>query len=207
MGELPSLQAHMADENVLPRTCGILDTVDHCGEYGEAEERLLSSGLLVVPPRVTLADLVAQMLAHHFLTVSLLSASYLLNYTRIGNVILILMDPSDVLLAVAKNLKYTGFENACTVAFGVFMLEWLVARHWYYNKVYLSVLFDVDKYISNDWSWEREHFFTPRMKYAFVGLLSALQILLIMWFAMIIKVAVGVVIHKTASDARSDSER
>ena len=45
------------------------------------------------------------------------------------------------------------------------------------------------------------------MKYAFVGLLSALQVLLIMWFAMIIKVAVGVIIHKTASDARSDSER
>lgn len=147
------------------------------------------------------------MLAHHILTVSLLSLSYTFNFTRVGNVILILMDPSDVLLAIAKHFKYLGYETACNVGFVVFMVGWIITRHWLYNLVYLSVVFELNTYIAYDWSWEREHFWNEKTRYIFIGLLTALQLLLVMWFFMIVKVALGVVLGGGAEDSRSDDER
>ena len=40
------------------------------------------------------------MMSHHIITISLVIASYLYNFTRVGVLILVLMDLSDILLAV-----------------------------------------------------------------------------------------------------------
>ena len=42
-----------------------------------------------------------QMLTHHFVTISLIYGSYRYGYTRVGNVILVLMDVSDLFLSVS----------------------------------------------------------------------------------------------------------
>jgi very-long-chain ceramide synthase len=42
-----------------------------------------------------------QMFAHHIITIALLVSSYVTNFHRIGNAILCLMDPSDILLSVS----------------------------------------------------------------------------------------------------------
>jgi very-long-chain ceramide synthase len=48
--------------------------------------------------------------------------------------------------------------------------------------------------------------FNPVIRYGFLGLLLALQILTLIWFGMIMKVAYSVVRGKAAQDSRSDDE-
>lgn len=42
-----------------------------------------------------------QMLAHHFVTIALVSASYAYHQTRVGNLILVLMDVVDLIFPVS----------------------------------------------------------------------------------------------------------
>lgn len=148
----------------------------------------------------------SQMFIHHIITVSLLYLSYLYNFTRIGNVILVLMDVSDIVLGSAKMLKYLKHETLCDIAFGLFMLSWIVTRHVLYPRVLYSVIYDSDQIIHLEWNPEKEWYYARTTKYCFVALLSALQVLLILWFFMIVKVAVGVLRGKPAEDSRSDDE-
>jgi len=146
------------------------------------------------------------MFTHHVITVSLLYLSYIYNFTRIGNVILILMDVSDIFLGIAKMQKYLGFENLCNVTFGFFMLSWIITRHILYPKVLSSVIWRSEELLYFDWNPSKEYFWSKNTKLVFVVLLSALQLLLILWFFMIVKIAVGVLRGAAAEDSRSDDE-
>jgi acyl-CoA-dependent ceramide synthase len=46
-----------------------------------------------------------QMLAHHFITIALVVGSYWANYTRVGSVILVLMDFCDIWLPVSSRSR------------------------------------------------------------------------------------------------------
>ena len=83
-----------------------------------------------------------QMFTHHIVTCLLLLSSYGYYETRVGNVILCLMDVVDVVFPTAKLLKYAGWQTACDVAFGVFILSWFIARHVLYLTVCWSVYVD-----------------------------------------------------------------
>lgn len=99
-----------------------------------------------------------QMFTHHIVTICLIHTSYRYHFTKVGNLILVLMDVVDLFLPVrdiflpyppthktdkpsqvAKCLKYLGFKTLCDVAFGVFMLAWFFARHVLYVAVCYSV--------------------------------------------------------------------
>merc|ERR1712100_112550 len=47
-----------------------------------------------------------EMLLHHFSTVFLIGISYAYGFTRVGGIIMLLLDPADVPLHVAKLFKY-----------------------------------------------------------------------------------------------------
>ena len=47
---------------------------------------------------------------------------------QVGTLVILVHDCSDHLLEFAKLLKYTGFQNACDVFFGLFALTWIVTR-------------------------------------------------------------------------------
>lgn len=99
-----------------------------------------------------------QMFTHHLVTIGLIYSSYRYHHTRVGNVILVLMDVVDLFLPVrhpispsyrarrlithmktAKCLKYLGFTTACDLVFTIFMLSWFIARHVLYLVVCYSV--------------------------------------------------------------------
>lgn len=82
------------------------------------------------------------MFTHHIVTCLLLITSYGYYQTRVGNVILCIMDIGDITLAIAKLLKYAGYQKACDVAFGVFIMSWFWARHVAYLTVCWSVYHD-----------------------------------------------------------------
>ena len=49
-------------------------------------------------------------------------------FVRVGPMIMVVHDPSDICLEAAKLLNYAKWEQSSTVMFGVFMLSWLVTR-------------------------------------------------------------------------------
>ncbi|KAF2843724.1 longevity assurance proteins LAG1/LAC1 [Patellaria atrata CBS 101060] len=173
-----------------------------------------------------------QMFTHHIITCILMLFSYGYYQTKVGNLILSLMDLVDIVLPLAKILKYFRFQTACDVAFGVFILTWVVTRHIFYPMVCWSIHADVPsimhygcydsttgaKISSSGGSDILKHIFqgytnpggevcfNERIRWAFLGLLLALQVITLMWFIMIVSVAVKVLSGKGADDSRSDDE-
>ena len=135
---------------------------------------------------------------------------------------------------IAKCLKYLGYHTICDVMFGVFMLSWLIARHVLYLGVCYSVWKDTSATMPNGcfrgtrdrlagpfeppadqgfkylleplWDSDALFCFNESVKWAFLSMLLFLQCLTIMWFSMIVKVAVKVVKGGAAEDVRSDDE-
>ena len=129
-------------------------------------------------------------------------------------------------------MNYLRFRKACDVTFGVFLVVWFIARHVLYMTVCRSIVVDVPKtmpygcfasttgqQVSTDGGSAvlanvLQPFndpdglvcFNPVIRYGFLGLLLALQILTLIWFGMILRVAYSVLSGKAAQDSRSDDE-
>ncbi|KNC97734.1 uncharacterized protein SPPG_06735 [Spizellomyces punctatus DAOM BR117] len=148
--------------------------------------------------------------AHHAITVALVATSYYMNFTRVGHIVIILLDVADIFLPLAKILKYTRHQTICDVAFAVFTVSWVITRHWYLLLVCVSMWRDSLLYIpetSRVWDpWGTECFYSMKVYWLFLGLFAALQILLLYWLALIVKVVIKVVRGGTAEDVRSDDE-
>ena len=148
-----------------------------------------------------------QMFSHHVITIALISGSYLASYHRVGNAILCLMDPSDIALNIAKMLKYAGWQTTCDIAFGLFMVSWLITRHILYMRVVLSCIYNSPRVINfHPTNKEKGDYFTFSAYSTLVALLCMLQVILLMWFYMICRVAYRVVMKAGAVDSRSDAE-
>ena len=135
-------------------------------------------------------------------------------------------------------LNYLDWRTPCDIAFGVFMVTWLLARHACYLLVCWSIWAHVPDIMSYGcftfasadptvpgtripgrhdsaiWRYIFHPFtrpdgdicFSDNIRLAFLGLLLALQVLTLIWFTMIVKVAYGVLMGKGAEDSRSDDE-
>ncbi|KIM68584.1 hypothetical protein SCLCIDRAFT_1208778 [Scleroderma citrinum Foug A] len=148
-----------------------------------------------------------QMMMHHIITIILLVTSYFYNYTRAGCLILVLMDPCDVFLSTAKMLRYIGLYTLCDITFTWFLISWFVTRHVLFVIVIKSTWFDSVRLVPEiAWAPERGIYFSDFSRKAFIGLLVALQIIQIIWFWMICRVAWRVLTGQGASDDRSDEE-
>ncbi|KAK0387658.1 hypothetical protein NLU13_3903 [Sarocladium strictum] len=173
-----------------------------------------------------------QMFTHHILTVGLISSCYAYHFTRIGNCILVIMDVVDIVLSLAKCLKYCGFTTVCDVLFGFFLLTWFVARHVLHIMTVWSVYTDARDLIPPAcWHGDAQNVtgpfdapagywymiepfikpngivcFTEPVRWSFIVPLVGLQILMVVWFTMAIRVAVKVVCGGSAEDVRSDAE-
>lgn len=114
------------------------------------------------------------------------------------------------------------------------MLSWFVCRHIFYNMVVWSVYnhtpihcgfnyyegppgdlggpfeipahFSVFQYLEPMWKSDGKVFYSRSIMWWFITLLVFLQTLAIVWFTMIIKVAVKVIRGDGADDTRSDDE-
>jgi very-long-chain ceramide synthase len=133
---------------------------------------------------------------------------------------------------LAKILKYLKFQKACDVAFGAFVVVWLVTRHILYGLVVYSIYRDLPNHIQfgcykgppgkiegpfpppNSWEYLIAPFKDPdgllcqtqAMQNMFVGMLLFLQCILLLWFGMIVRVVIKVLSGHSAEDVRSDDE-
>ncbi|EHL01965.1 putative Sphingosine N-acyltransferase lag1 [Glarea lozoyensis 74030] len=173
-----------------------------------------------------------QMLTHHFVTVTLISASYAYHQSRVGSLILWLMDVVDLSFPLAKCLKYLGFTTICDILFGIFTVSFFVARHVIFLTICWSIYADIPRvitsgcYIGNmnnlsgpyavpdDWSHVFQPFLNPEgivcwndnIKNAFLGTLLVLQVITAIWFVAIVRVVIRVLRGGSAEDIRSDDE-
>ncbi|SGZ56668.1 CIC11C00000000718 [Sungouiella intermedia] len=150
-----------------------------------------------------------QMFSHHIITCALVIGSYYYYFTRIGNLILMIMDSVDIFLSTAKVLKYSGFSNLCDVMFMLFLFAWIALRHGVYNYLfyhawkYSTALMKDSECIVGQ---VLKRCWTPSIINSFLGLLGGLQIITCIWMYLILKVAHKVIMGHSAEDVRSDAD-
>ncbi|KAL3130443.1 hypothetical protein ABBQ38_008266 [Trebouxia sp. C0009 RCD-2024] len=153
-----------------------------------------ASGLLMLVAWDTRRNDFWAMLLHHTATVVLVALSYYLGFLRVGSMIMLLHDPSDIILEVTKMLNYAEWELSSTVMFVVFMLSWFLTRLVYFPFwIVWSTSFEVEAVLG----------FKPHLYTLFNGLLVTLVVLHIYWFGIICKIALQKVLHgKDMADVR-----
>ncbi|KIN02839.1 hypothetical protein OIDMADRAFT_27332 [Oidiodendron maius Zn] len=135
-------------------------------------------------------------------------------------------------IMLAKCLKYLGFTTICDILFGVFMVTWIAARHIMYLRICWSIYTDIPNEIrygcyrgKNDaimgpfpsppgfshllkpfWDPEGIVCWNNKIKWAFLFALLFLQCIMLVWFSMIVKVAIAVLRSEEADDTRSGDE-
>lgn len=146
------------------------------------------------------------MLSHHVITIILVIGSYYTNLTRVGCLIMVLMDWCDIWLPFAKMLRYISLPTLCDASFVVFLVSWLVSRQILFLLVIYSVYEDGPKFTRLEWAPEKGRYFSHDAWFWYITLLVALQIILCIWFVQICRVAYKVVSGQGAEDVRSDEE-
>ncbi|KAF4124347.1 Acyl-CoA-dependent ceramide synthase, partial [Geosmithia morbida] len=174
-----------------------------------------------------------EMIAHHAITISLVAACYAYHQTRVGHLVLVLMDVIELIFPLAKCLKYIGFTTLCDVIFGVFLVVWVLTRHVFYLLTCWSVYYDLPRSLkrpcfrgaagairgpfdppSEGWSHLLEPFRDPAgtvcmtdgITHGFLVFLLGLEVVICVWSFFIIRVSVRVLKGAPAEDVRSDVE-
>ncbi|KAJ1791227.1 Sphingosine N-acyltransferase lag1 [Coemansia sp. RSA 2399] len=147
------------------------------------------------------------MLTHHIITCNLMCWSLYMNFTRIGNVILCLMDSSDIFLSGTKCTRYLGFERVSVVSFVVFIISWIYTRHYLYLKVMYSIAFESTSMFNND-SYDPSNgsYYRYDIIATFGVFLGLLQLLIIYWLVLVLNIIYRIIFDKNLNDSRSDSE-
>jgi acyl-CoA-dependent ceramide synthase len=175
------------------------------------------------------------MLMHHIVTIILLLGSYSYRQWRPGNVVLVCMDLVDIILPLAKVLRYLSLQRSCDAAFAVFVVAWIATRHIFF----LAICWSIYKHVhtgtmaygtysivtgamtSNEGGDEIfmnifQPFLSPAsetvafnasIRWLFLGLLLVLQRITVAWFVMILRVIMRMLRGDGAADARSDDEK
>lgn len=136
---------------------------------------------------------------HHVVTLALLAYSYYLNFTRVGVMVILIHDCSDIALEAAKMARYARRQDIATVAFVVFTAVWIASRVVYYPLVIIrSTLFETLYYA-------RRHGIDADPHYTiFNALLLVLFVLHVYWTYLILRILVLEVSRGNAHDIRED---
>mmetsp|Transcript_40191 Transcript_40191/g.87839 ORF Transcript_40191/g.87839 Transcript_40191/m.87839 type:complete len:648 (-) Transcript_40191:99-2042(-) len=145
-----------------------------------------------------------EMMLHHIVTVTVIFISYIYGWNRVGMVVMVLLDPADVPLHLAKLCKYiamatTGSRHIWQIVadrlFEIFAVVFLVTRLVLYSYVCWSAHVEAS-----------DHFTKGFPEWACVALLYTLLLLQVYWFFLIVKVAVKLLSGEGVEDPRSDDE-
>jgi len=149
-----------------------------------------------------------QMMTHHVVSIFLMGGSYCYNLTRVGCLIMILMDWCDIFLPIAKMMRYLEVRQIlCDAMFGWFLVSWLVTRHILFLLVIVSAIFYVPRVLPFVWDPAIGSYLSPVSFGVFCFCLVVLQVLQLLWFATICRVAWRVLTtNQGASDDRSDDD-
>ncbi|XP_075867683.1 ceramide synthase 2 isoform X2 [Nelusetta ayraudi] len=137
-----------------------------------------------------------EQIIHHLATLILLSFSWCVNYIRIGTLVMLVHDASDVLLESAKLFNYAKWEKTCKILFILFSIVFMVTRliifpFW---LIHCTWVYPVEQYPA---------FFGY---YFFNIMLLVLQFLHIFWAYLILCMVRKFMSGNMTRDERSDHE-
>jgi hypothetical protein len=69
-----------------------------------------------------------EMMIHHIVTIFLIVFSYGANFIRVGSLVLLVHDASDVFLELAKLFNYAKCQTLCDIGFVIFAISFFVCR-------------------------------------------------------------------------------
>lgn len=117
------------------------------------------------------------------------SISWTINFVRVGTLILISHDLSDVILEAGKLIRYRRRHVLVTNAmFVLFFTSWFATRLGYFPLVVLrSALFDAPDIIQPTYRWQNI-FQTPYAPRVIIGMLVCLQTLHLFWTIIIVRI-------------------
>ncbi|XP_002732672.1 ceramide synthase 6-like [Saccoglossus kowalevskii] len=138
-----------------------------------------------------------QMFIHHIATVMLIGFSWVVNMIRVGALIILTHDVSDIFLEAAKMTNYAKYQRICDVLFIIFAIIFFVSRLIVFPLYVFKSAAIESREICGPWpSW-----------WIFNILLLVLQLLHIFWFSIIMRMVYKSLTHgKVDRDARSDCE-
>uniref|UniRef100_A0A8C6SVF4 Ceramide synthase 4b n=1 Tax=Neogobius melanostomus TaxID=47308 RepID=A0A8C6SVF4_9GOBI len=167
----------------------------HCWYY-MLELGFYESLLLRISVDVKRKDFREQVI-HHLATIFLLCFSYCANYIRIGTLVMLLHDSSDILLESAKMFNYgTGWRKTCDTLFVIFATVFLITR----LVIFPSKVIHTTLVLSME-------VFEPFFGYYFFNvLLMVLQALHIFWAGLILRMIYKFLKGELEKDERSDDE-
>ena len=74
----------------------------------------------------------ATMMVHHVVTVMLIVGSYVSHFSRIGMLVLLVHDSSDIFVCITKCFHMCGWKKPAHVCFGLMVLAWAYTRLYLY---------------------------------------------------------------------------
>ncbi|KAG0554778.1 hypothetical protein KC19_12G118100 [Ceratodon purpureus] len=143
------------------------------------------------------------MMTHHIVTIGLIAYSYINGSFRAGSIVLALHDVSDVFMEAAKLCKYSGSEVGASIAFGLFVLSWVLLRLIYFPFwIIWSTSYEVIPYVDLSQSYVSFQY------YIFNTLLITLLVIHLYWWVLIVRMLIKQLRNcgKVGDDVRSDSE-
>ncbi|XP_005945782.1 ceramide synthase 2 [Haplochromis burtoni] len=137
-----------------------------------------------------------EQIIHHLATLVLLSFSWCANYIRVGTLVMLIHDASDVFLESAKLFNYAKWEKTCKTLFVLFAIVfmvtrliifpfWLIHCTWVYPVLYYPAFFGY---------------------YFFNTMLVVLLCLHIFWAYLILRMIRKFMFGTLTKDERSDNE-
>jgi len=140
----------------------------------------------------------AVMMGHHIVTIILIVFSHWGRLLRIGTMVFLLHDVSDVPLELAKASRYANFDRLTDVFFAFFFLVWILSRIVYFPLVIIrTALYEVPKCPRIE--WKREYCMV-----AFDGLLLSLFAIHVYWTFLIGRILHRAVVGGKVNDERED---
>lgn len=148
-----------------------------------------------------------EMQIHHWTTVSVIYISYMYGWNRIGCIVMLILDPADTCLHIAKMFKYTSdsmrqgdkrkvlWQQCADGWFVMFALVWFATRLVMYPYACWSAHIEATR-----------HFEKGIPEWACVALLEILLVLQCYWSYLLIKGIVKMVTKGGVEDVRSDSD-
>jgi hypothetical protein len=140
--------------------------------------------------------------AHHVVTLGLMSYSYYLNFTRVGLMVMLIHDVSDIFLEWAKLARYSRRQGLATLYFVIFALTWFALRVFYFPLTLIrSTLYESIELAA------KPHNIQPEPHYTiFNGLLIVLFILHVYWSWLILKVIITQLTEGETKDIREKDD-
>ncbi|KFY41073.1 hypothetical protein V495_05090 [Pseudogymnoascus sp. VKM F-4514 (FW-929)] len=147
-----------------------------------------------------------ELVAHHIITLTLITLSYRFHFTYIGLAVYITHDISDFFLALSKSLHYID----CPVVelyFGTSIVSWIYFRHYQNLRLIYSLFTEFKTVGPYELNWETQQYKCTLSFVITLSLLLMLQSINIFWLYCLLRSAYRFLVHNIVKDDRSEVEQ